>query len=262
MNSPSHPSEEQRAQTLLGQLDSSRIPRHIAIIMDGNGRWAKKENMARIEGHRQGAETVRRIAQTCRKLGVQALTLYAFSDENWQRPKTEIAQLMELLAKFLVQERNELRDNQIRLQVIGTIDRLPGFVKKVLNETLDFTARDHEMTLNLALSYGARNEILRGVKRILTKVEKGELKIKDIDEEVFGQHLDTAGLPDPELMIRTSGEMRISNFLLWQLAYTEIHVTPILWPDFQASHLYEAILDFQSRERRFGLTSEQVKKRC
>lgn len=242
------------------QIDPQRIPRHIAIIMDGNGRWAGLQGKQRIEGHRQGAETVRRVTRACRKLGVEVLTLYAFSDENWQRPKTEIAQLMDLLARFLISERSELKDNQVRLNVIGAVDRLPDMVRKVLNETLELTAGDYKMTLNLALSYGARNEIIRAFKRLMTKVQKGELKINDIDPEIISGALDTAGQPDPDLLIRTSGECRISNFLLWQLAYTEIHVTEVRWPDFQEVDLHKAIADFQSRERRFGLTSEQLQK--
>jgi len=253
-------SEVESAQKLLSQIDPSQIPKHIAIIMDGNGRWAHSKNLSRIEGHRKGAESVRRITRACREIGVRVLTLYAFSDENWARPKTEIAQLMELLAKYLVQERKEMLDNQIRLQVIGTPSRLPQFVQKLLNETLELTAKNPKMTLNLALSYGSRNEILRAVKTLVKKVEKGELSTKDIDQEQFSQALDTQGLPDPDLLIRTSGENRISNFLLWQLAYSEIYVTETLWPDFDKKHLYEALLDYQGRERRFGLTSEQIRK--
>jgi undecaprenyl diphosphate synthase len=244
---------------LLSRIDCNRIPRHIAIIMDGNGRWANQRDLPRIDGHRQGAETVRRITRCCRKLGVEALTLYAFSDENWQRPKTEVAQLMELLAKFLVSERDEMRDNQISLRILGAFERLPDFVQKLMKEALEYTAGSHKMTLNLALSYGARNEILRAVRKAVAAVKAGKLRDDQIDADTFANFLDTAGLPDPDLMIRTSGEFRISNFLLWQLAYTEIHVTPVLWPDFMDEDLYWAILDFQSRERRFGLTGEQLK---
>ena len=242
----------------LHAIDSSRIPKHVAIIMDGNGRWAKERNLARIEGHRQGAETVRRISRIARRMGVKALTLYAFSDENWARPKMEVAQLMELLGKFLIQERHEMKNNQIRLNVIGSVDRLPGFVQEKLSDALSFTQEENEMVLNLALSYGSKSEIIRGFKKIMREIESGTLKPSDVNPEMFSNYLDTAGLPDPELMIRTSGEFRISNFMLWQLAYTEIHVTKVLWPDFSEDDFHKAILDFQGRERRFGLTSEQI----
>jgi len=226
--------------------------------MDGNGRWAKERNLARIEGHRQGAETVRRISRIARRMGVKALTLYAFSDENWARPKMEVAQLMELLGKFLIQERHEMKNNQIRLNVIGSVDRLPGFVQEKLSDALSFTQEENQMVLNLALSYGSKSEIIRGFKKIMREIESGTLKPSDVNPEMFSNYLDTAGLPDPELMIRTSGEFRISNFMLWQLAYTEIHVTKVLWPDFSEDDFHKAILDFQGRERRFGLTSEQI----
>ena len=251
--------EEVLSHKLLSNIDPQRLPKHIAIIMDGNGRWAHLRNLSRIEGHRKGAESVREITRTCRELGIKVLTLYAFSDENWQRPKKEIAQLMELLAKYLVQERKEMLNNQIRLQVIGSPKRLPQFVQNLLNETLEATSKNFEMILNLALSYGSRNEILRAVRKIAQKVKQDHLNLEEIDQDLFSQALDTKNLPDPDLLIRTSGENRISNFLLWQLAYAEIYVTDTPWPDFHKEHLYHAILDYQGRERRFGLTSEQIR---
>ncbi|APG29025.1 di-trans,poly-cis-decaprenylcistransferase [Syntrophotalea acetylenivorans] len=234
-----------------------RIPQHLAIIMDGNGRWAEQRQMPRIFGHRQGVETVRSVVKECRALGVPHLTLYAFSSENWGRPASEVAALMELLGLFLAQELETLMAEDIRLRVIGNTSLLPVEVRQVLDDTIKRTAENSRLVLTLALSYGARDEILRAVKGLATEVEGGELAISDIDEQRFSAALDTAGLPDPDLLIRTSGEMRISNFLLWQLAYAELYFTDVLWPDFSADELRRAFDDFAARQRRFGLTAAQ-----
>jgi len=233
-------------------LDPEKLPRHVAIIMDGNGRWAKKRLLNRIKGHEQGAETVRTIVRTSRELGIGFLTLYAFSTENWQRPKTEIAALMELLDRFLISERKELTDNNIRLQTIGQIERMPATVRKTLQATMEMTKDNDGMLLSLALSYGARDEIVRMVQTIARDVIDGRIELSAITPEVVSRHLDTRGMPDPDLLIRTSGEMRISNFLLWQIAYTEICVTDILWPEFTKAEYIRILQDFLHRERRFG----------
>jgi undecaprenyl diphosphate synthase len=227
------------------------IPAHIAIIMDGNGRWAKKRGLPRIFGHRAAMKTVREIVTACADLGVRALTLYAFSTENWVRPEKEISGLMSLLRAYLKSELKTMTKNNIRLSVIGDISKLPAAASKELLATIERTKNNTGMVLNLALNYGGRDDIVRAARKA---VEKG---MKGLDEASFGELLDTAGLPDPDLMIRTSGEMRLSNFLLWQLAYSEIYVTPVLWPDFKAKHLNEAILDYQKRERRFGGVGEK-----
>ncbi len=234
-----------------------RIPQHLAIIMDGNGRWAEQRQMPRIFGHRQGVETVRSVVKECRLLGIPHLTLYAFSSENWGRPASEVAALMELLGMFLAQELETLMAEDIRLRVIGNISLLPVEVREVLEDTIKRTAENSRLVLTLALSYGARDEILRAVKDLAAGVSGGEFSISDIDEQRFGAALDTAGLPDPDLLIRTSGEMRISNFLLWQLAYAELYFTDVLWPDFSADELRLALDDFSARQRRFGLTAAQ-----
>ncbi len=233
-------------------LDTADLPRHVAIIMDGNGRWAKKRLMNRIKGHEKGSETVRTIVRTSRELGISVLTLYAFSTENWQRPKAEVAALMMLLDRFLKSERKEMMDNDIRLNTIGQIDRLPGFVRKVLEEIMQVTGQNRSMTLNLALSYGARNEIVRMVRSIAEKAISGDITPESISEQMVSDHLYTADFPDPDLLIRTSGEMRISNFLLWQIAYSEIYVTKTLWPDFGKEEYLQILKDYQQRERRFG----------
>jgi undecaprenyl diphosphate synthase len=234
------------------QLDPAKLPRHVAVIMDGNGRWAKQRLMNRVKGHEKGSETVRTIVRTSRELNISVLTLYAFSTENWQRPKTEISALMLLLERFLKSERKEMMDNDIRLNAIGQIDRLPGFVRKTLKETLQVTGQNRSMTLNLALSYGARNEIVHMVRSIVGKSLTGDIAPEDICEQLISDHLYTADFPDPDLLIRTSGEMRISNFLLWQIAYSEIHVTKTLWPDFSKEEYIQILKEYQERERRFG----------
>jgi len=233
-------------------LDPANLPRHVAVIMDGNGRWAKKRLMNRIKGHEKGSETVRTVVRTSRELGISVLTLYAFSTENWQRPKAEVAALMMLLDGFLKSERKEMMDNDIRLNTIGQIDRLPGFVRKVLEEIMQVTGQNRSMTLNLALSYGARNEIVRMVRSIAEKSISGDITPEAISEQLVSDHLYTADFPDPDLLIRTSGEMRISNFLLWQIAYSEIYVTKTLWPDFSKEEYLQILKDYQQRERRFG----------
>jgi len=233
-------------------LDPANLPRHVAVIMDGNGRWAKKRLMNRIKGHEKGSETVRTVVRTSRELGISVLTLYAFSTENWQRPKAEVAALMMLLDRFLKSERKEMMDNDIRLNTIGQIDRLPGFVRKVLEEIMQVTGQNRSMTLNLALSYGARNEIVRMVRSIAEKSISGDITPEAISEQLVSDHLYTADFPDPDLLIRTSGEMRISNFLLWQIAYSEIYVTKTLWPDFGKEEYLQILKAYQQRERRFG----------
>jgi undecaprenyl diphosphate synthase len=237
-------------------LDPAKFPRHVAIIMDGNGRWAKKRLLNRIRGHEQGAETVRTITRTSRELGIEVLTLYAFSTENWQRPRTEIAALMELLTRFLISERSELTDNNIRLNAIGQIDRLPKSVLRTLHETMDLTKDKDGMLLNLALSYGARDEIVKMVQSVAQRAIDGKIDLDAITPDLVSDHLYTKNMPDPDLLIRTSGEMRISNFLLWQIAYAEIYVTNTLWPDFGKKEYTEILKDFQHRERRFGKVYE------
>jgi len=238
-------------------LDPAKLPAHVAIIMDGNGRWAKKKLLNRIKGHEKGADTVRMVVRTCRKIGISALTLYAFSTENWERPKAEVSALMMLLKKFLVSEKKEMTDNNIRLNIIGQKDRLPADVQEEIQRTMAATGANNGMLLNLALSYGGRAEIIRAVCRIANDVKDGRLDAAQLSDADFEKYLYTAGMPDPELLIRTSGEMRISNFLLWQIAYSEIHVTSTLWPDFSKDELISILRDFQSRERRFGRVIEE-----
>jgi undecaprenyl diphosphate synthase len=244
---------------LLNQVDKTRLPRHIAIIMDGNGRWAKEQGQDRLFGHFHGVESVRNIVEGCAELGVEYLTLYAFSTENWDRPEYEVVGLMELLVSTIHNEVESLHKNNIRLHVIGDMNMLPDYAKKELEEALVYTKNNTGLNLVMALSYSGRWELLNAVKSIAHKVKKGELAVEDIDQDTLQQHLVTSGLPDPELMIRTSGEYRISNFLLYQLAYAELYFTQVRWPDFRKQHLYEAIIDYQGRERRFGKTGEQVK---
>ena len=234
------------------------IPRHVAIIMDGNGRWAQQRGLPRVDGHEEGARSVDDIVSACREIGVKVLTLYSFSTENWKRPPEEVAALMNLLKRFMFQERDRLLGNGIRLQVIGQVDRLPVSVKAPLKLLLRDSARNHEMTLCLALSYGSRAEITETMREIATDVQRGRLRPDQIDEALISARLSTGGLPDPDLLIRTSGELRISNFLLWQIAYSELYVTDTLWPDFRRPQLEEAIRNFQGRERRFGKTGAQV----
>ena len=236
------------------------LPRHIAIIMDGNGRWAKKRSLNRIKGHREGAESVRDIVRACRETGIEVLTLYAFSTENWRRPPQEISALMKLLKDFLRSELSEMVENGIRLNAIGQIDRFPEDVLQVLQGVMDATKENSGMLLNLALSYGGRDEIVAATKRIAAEVGAGRLASKEITEDLFSNYLYTRGMPDPDLLIRTSGEMRISNFLLWQIAYAEIYVTKTLWPDFRREELFHILHDYEKRERRFGGTGDQVKR--
>ena len=233
-------------------IDVSKLPGHVAIIMDGNGRWAEKRLMNRIKGHQAGAETVRRIVKTCREIGIPILTLYAFSTENWQRPKIEVATLMSLLKKFLDSERKEMIENNIRLNAIGQLENLPEDVRIALKRTMDLTEKNEGMILNLALSYGGRAEIVNMVKAIAGKARDGKMDPDSITPEIVTDHLYTRDMPDPDLLIRTSGEMRISNFLLWQIAYTEIFITDTLWPDFGKDEFIKILIDFQRRERRFG----------
>ena len=226
--------------------------------MDGNGRWAKKKFLNRISGHIKGVDAVREAVTGCRELGIKVLTLYAFSEENWRRPQEEVAALMGLLKEYLLKEQEEMLKNGIRLRVIGRVEDLPLAVQKTLQETIEKTAHCDGMILNLALSYSGRSEILYAVQGILSDFEKGRIKKEEINPERFSRYLWTRDIPDPDLLIRTSGECRISNFLLWQIAYTELYVTDTLWPDFDRKELLKAIADYQSRERRFGMTSEQI----
>lgn len=242
------------------RLDTKRLPAHIAIIMDGNGRWAERNNLSRISGHRAGAESVRVIVETCREIGISYLTLYAFSVENWMRPTGEVRALMNLLVQYLKSEIKTMLKNDIRLTTIGHSDALPEKVRTFLQKTMEKTKNGKSMVLNLALSYGGRDEIIDAVKGILRDVDQGVIRSGDISKEMFSRYLNTAGMPDPDLLIRTSGEYRLSNFLLWQSAYTEFYYTDVLWPDFRRENLIAAILDYQKRERRFGLTSDQLTK--
>jgi undecaprenyl diphosphate synthase len=244
--------------SLKDKLDSKKLPKHIAIIMDGNGRWAKEKGKERLFGHYSGVESVRNIVEGCAELGIQFLTLYAFSTENWDRPKDEVLGLMELLVQTIKQEVSTLNKNNIRLHVIGNIKMLPDLAGKELNEACEATKANTGLNLIMALSYSSRWEIIEAVKTIVREVKDNQLDPENITSEVFEQHLCTSDFPDPELMIRTSGEFRISNFLLYQLAYSELYFTDTLWPDFRKENLYQAILDYQSRERRFGKTSEQL----
>lgn len=240
------------------QIDSEKLPKHIAIIMDGNGRWAKGKGKFRIFGHQNGVKAVRDVTEACAEIGVSHLTLYAFSTENWNRPKLEVNALMELLVKTISKETATLMENNIRLQAIGELDKLPGDCSRQLKASMEKTAGNTRMTLVLALSYSAKWDIIQAVKKIATRVKAGELNIDQIDDTLFSAQLSTCNYPDPELLIRTSGEQRISNFLLWELAYSELYFSPKLWPDFSKEDLYEAIVNYQNRERRFGKTSEQV----
>jgi len=237
---------------LLDEIDLSRLPRHIAIIMDGNGRWARQRGSPRVEGHRAGIVSVRETVETCARLELDAVTLYAFSAENWKRPRFEIVTLMSLLKEYLNRELGSLLGNDIRFRVVGRMNELDASVQKELAKGLAATSSCRGMTFNIALNYGGRTEIVDACRSLAHDVMAGRLTPEQIDEETMGSRLGTAGLPDPDLLIRTSGEMRVSNFLLWQIAYSEIWVTPTLWPDFRKRHLFEAILDFQKRERRYG----------
>ena len=240
-------------EQLRAKVDPQSLPKHIAIIMDGNGRWALRRGLPRIAGHKKGVEAVRRVTEECRQLGVPVITLYAFSDENWGRPKEEVGFLMDMLGHYLAMEIVAMKANGIRFRTIGRIEKLPASAQTWVRKAVSETEENSGMVLNLALSYGGRGEILEAVNRLRSAISSTE----SITEEVFSFYLDTAGLPDPDLIIRTSGEKRISNFLLWQAAYAELYFTDTLWPDFKEQDLLDAILDYQGRQRRFGLTQEQ-----
>lgn len=242
------------------EISKENLPRHIAIIMDGNGRWAKKHTIGRIRGHSKGVQAVKTIVRSCREMGIKYLTLFALSTENLGRPPEEVSALMSLLEEYLSKELLDLKKQKIKLITIGAIDHLTEAVKEKLFQAKTATADNENMVLTLALSYGGRDEIIFAVKKTIRDVVSGKLQIDDISEDVFSNNLQTAGLPDPDLLIRTSGEYRISNFLLWQLAYAELYFTDVLWPDFSEEELIHAISSYQRRERRFGLTSEQVRK--
>ena len=247
-------------QPATNSVNVEKLPHHLAIIMDGNGRWAQERNLSRIEGHRAGAESVRIIVRTCRRIGIPILTLYAFSKENWQRPGREVEALWRLLSRYLKSELEEMMEHSIRLNAIGDIHELPKSVNRLLVDTMNKTSANSEMLLNLALSYSGRAEIVRTARKLAAACVANQLKPAEIDEIVFSQNLYTSDMPDPDLLIRTSGEQRISNFLLWQMAYTELYVSSIYWPDFREAQLMEALADYQRRERRFGKTGEQQAK--
>ncbi len=240
-------------------INKNKLPRHIAIIMDGNGRWAQKRGNQRIFGHKNAVAAVRDTVEAAAELGIEYLTLYAFSTENWKRPKSEVDALMALLVTTINAETKTLLDNNIKLCSIGNVAVLPARVREQLDLAISKTAQNSGLNLVLALSYGSRWEIVNAVRKMIRDVQTGTLRSEDVNESIFENYLDTAGFPDPELIIRTSGEYRISNFLLWQIAYTELFFTPTLWPDFRREHLYEAILSYQNRERRFGKTADQIK---
>jgi len=244
---------------LKDKINKDVLPKHIAIIMDGNGRWAKEKGLNRVEGHKNGVRAVRDVTEAAAEIGIQYLTLYAFSTENWNRPKEEVDALMELLVETIKNEVGTLDKNNICLKAIGDIDSLPPNCQKNLQEAIEHTALNNGMVLNLALSYSSRWEIVEAVKQLATELQQGQLVIDDIHADMISNKLTTKNIPDPELLIRTSGETRVSNFLLWQIAYAELYFTPTLWPDFDKTDFYQALLDFQNRERRFGKTSEQVK---
>jgi undecaprenyl diphosphate synthase len=242
-------------------LNLHNLPRHVAIVMDGNGRWAKRRGLPRVEGHRKGADAVRDVVRASRELGLRALTLYAFSSQNWQRPIDEVRTLMELLRDYLIEERPEIMDNSIRLVTIGDTSRLPDFVRDPLEALKADSADNHKMTLCLALSYGGRESIVEAARQLAEAVRAGEIEVSDIDARTFAGALSTRILPELDLLIRTSGEQRLSNFLLWEAAYAEFYFTEQMWPDFTRATLYQAIETFQKRERRFGMTSEQARMR-
>ena len=244
---------------LKDSINLNNLPKHLAIIMDGNGRWAKQKGLLRAFGHENGTKSVRVTVETSAKLGISNLTLFAFSTENWSRPKLEVDLLMELLIDSLKNELNTLQENNIKLNSIGNLDLLPKSAQKKLEEVIETTKNNSRMVLTLALSYGSREELINAVKNISNKVKNNIISIDNIDESIINQHLYTRDLPEVDLLIRTSGEHRISNFLLWQIAYSELYFTDVLWPDFKENDLYEAIISYQKRERRFGKTSEQIK---
>lgn len=244
--------------SLINEIDRNRLPEHVAVIMDGNGRWAKQRNLDRSMGHVEGVNTVRRITEAASEVGIKYLTLYTFSTENWNRPKEEVDALMNLIVVAIERETPDLIKNNVRLAMVGDIERMPEFASARLRKCMDDTAHCTGLTLVLALSYSSRWEILEAVKKIAASVKDGEMSVEDIDADVFSNNLSTAGMPDPDLMIRTAGDVRISNYLLWQIAYSELNFTPVLWPDYSKEDFYAAIVEYQARERRFGKTSEQV----
>lgn len=244
--------------SLKEQINKDKLPNHVAIIMDGNGRWAKQKGLLRAMGHENGTKSVRQTVEASAELGIKNLTLYAFSTENWNRPKLEVQTLMKLLVKSLKKEIKTLQDNGIRLCAIGCLSDLPKKAYQELNDVIEKTKENTNMTLTLALSYGSREEIVNVIKELSVKVKNNIISVESIDESIINKHLYTQNLPDVDLLIRTSGEQRISNFLLWQIAYAELYFTDILWPDFKKENLYEAIINYQNRERRFGKTSEQL----
>ncbi len=246
--------------SLINKIDKTRIPEHVAVIMDGNGRWAKSRGKIRLSGHQEGAKSVRSAIEVCREVGIKYLTVYAFSTENWNRPKSEVSGLMQLLVKSIDNELDELNANGVRVRVIGDTDSLPSNVKKKLNFALEKTKHNDKLNFVIALSYSGRWDIVNAAKSIIADAKQNKLDKENFTAEDFEKYLSTAGMPDPELLIRTSGEERISNFLLYQLAYSELYFTSILWPDFSKEAFYEAIINYQNRERRFGKTSEQLKK--
>ena len=249
----------QNNMDLLKEIDTNNLPKHLSIIMDGNGRWAKQKGLMRAMGHENGTKSVKTTIETCAKLGLEFLTLYAFSTENWNRPKLEVETLMKLLVNSLKKELQTLKDNNIKLHAIGNLEKLPKSAYTELLDVIEATKQNTRMTLTLALSYGSREEIVMAVKNISDKVKNNIISIDTIDDSIINEHLYTQNLPEVDLLIRTSGEHRISNFLLWQIAYAELYFTDVLWPDFKEQHLYEAIISYQKRERRFGKTSEQIK---
>lgn len=239
-------------------LDKNRLPRHLAIIMDGSGRWAKARGLKRGEGHKAAAESVRAVTRACRELGIEALTLFAFSSENWGRPRLEVQLLMALFNRYLKSELNEMLENGIRLNTIGDLDRLPRATRKLFLETMEKTASNRDMVLNLALSYGGRQDVVEAAKAVARQCLSGEMRPEEVTEDLFNGFMSTADLPELDLLIRTSGEYRLSNFMLWQSAYTELFFTPTLFPDFREEELYRIVADYQKRERRFGKISEKI----
>ena len=242
----------------LRELDKSQLPKHVAIIMDGNGRWARLRGKSRLEGHRRGKASVKAVLELTRRLGISYLSLYAFSAENWQRPKAEVEALMALLEHYLIVEQVNMMRHGIRLMAIGDRTRLPHSVQSTLDRAMNATKDNKGLTVILALSYSGRNDIVQMVRRIAAKVKQGDCNVEDVDEALISAHMETAAIPDPDLLIRTSGEIRVSNFFLWQIPYTELYITPVLWPDFREEEYLEALMEFQQRQRRFGRTQEQI----
>ncbi|MDD6140893.1 MAG: isoprenyl transferase [Bacteroidales bacterium] len=250
---------DEQLQNIISQIDSSRLPQHVAVIMDGNGRWAKSRGLDRSMGHAEGVNAVRRITEIASDLGIRYLTLYTFSTENWNRPQAEVDSLMHLIAYAIEQQTPDLIKNNVRLNIIGDLSRVPEFALSRLQHCMEQTASDTGLTMSLAISYSARAEIVDAVRRLAADVAKGEVNAADIDADTFASRLATAGMPDPDLLIRTGGECRISNYLLWQIAYAELYFSPVLWPDFSKTDFCNIIKQYQTRERRFGLTGEQIK---